>query len=124
MGLILYLATGNRNSFIQREEIKSMDDFLIAAESEKSLDRSQNRPVKGIAIAAAKVGKSLETYSAHLSASLSFILRYTCRTVLPSLVMEADNRTSGLIPVSSGCTSLLTKEEEKLSISSCREMFG
>lgn len=57
MALILYLATGNRNSFIQREEIKSMDDFLIAAESEKSLDLSQNRPVKGTAVAAAKVGK-------------------------------------------------------------------
>lgn len=34
MGLILYLATRNRNSFVQREEIKSTDDFLIAAESE------------------------------------------------------------------------------------------
>lgn len=124
MGLILYLATGNRNSFIQRQEIKRMDDFFIAAESEKSVDLSQNRPVKGTAITAATVGKSLVTYSAHLSANLSFILRYACWTLFPSLVMEADNRTSGLIPVSSGCTSLLTKEEEKLSISRCREMFG
>jgi len=34
---------------------------LIAAESEKSLDLSQNRPVKGAAITATTVGKSLGT---------------------------------------------------------------
>lgn len=58
MGLILYLATGNRNLFIQREEIKSKDDFLIAAESEKSLDLSQNRSVKGTAITPDTAGKN------------------------------------------------------------------
>lgn len=62
MGLILYLATGNRNSFIQRKEIKIMDDFFNVAESEKSLDLSQNRPVKVTALTAATAGKSLETH--------------------------------------------------------------
>lgn len=122
-GLTLYLATGNRNSFIQRKKIKSMDDFLIAAESEESLDLSQNRPVKGAAVASAKDGKSLETRSAHLSARLRFDLWCTCRTVFPTSVVEADNRTSGLTPVSSGCAPLLTEEEETFNIS-CREMLG
>lgn len=76
MGLILYLdfffVTANRNSFIQRKEIKSMDDFLITAESEKSLDFSQNRSVKVTAITPitpATVGKSLVTNPAHLCQS-------------------------------------------------------
>lgn len=69
VGLILYLATGNRNSFIQRKEVKSMDDFLIAAESEKSLDFSQNRSVKVTAITPTTVGKSLVTNPAHLCQS-------------------------------------------------------
>lgn len=70
MGLILYLATGN--PFIQREEIKSKDDFLIAAESEKSLDLSQNRSVKGTAITPDTAGKSKVTNPAQLCHS--FIL--------------------------------------------------
>lgn len=57
-----------------KKENKELDDFLIAAESEKSLDLSQNRPVKGTAVASAKDGKSLETYSAHRSARLCFHL--------------------------------------------------
>lgn len=78
MGLILYLdffflVTANRNSFIQRKEIKGMDDFLIAAESEKSLDFSQNISVKVTAITPATVGKSLSiflvTNPAHLCQS-------------------------------------------------------
>lgn len=52
MGLDLHFTTGNRNSFI--EEINIMDDFLVAAESEKFLDFSQNRPLKGTARADAK----------------------------------------------------------------------
>lgn len=55
MGLSLHLGTGNRSSFFQREEINSVDDFLIAAESEKFLDFCQNRPLKGTARADAEV---------------------------------------------------------------------
>lgn len=49
-----------------------MDDFLITAESEKSLDFSQNRSVKVTAITPitpATVGKSLVTNPAHLCQS-------------------------------------------------------
>lgn len=46
-----------------------MDDFLIAAESEKSLDFSQNISVKVTAITPATVGKSLVTNPAHLCQS-------------------------------------------------------
>lgn len=44
-----------KQKLIQREEIKSMDDFFIVTESEKFLDLSQNRLVKGTARADAKV---------------------------------------------------------------------
>lgn len=123
VGLILYLATRNK-LFCSKRGNKEHRWFFDCGWVRKSLDLSQNRPVKGTGIAAAKVGKSLKIHLVHFSASVSFIIRYTFRTVFPSLVMEADNKTSGHIPVSSGCTSFLTKTEDKLSTSSCREMSG